>query len=308
MTLLTIAIPTFNRADSLKRTLDSVKAGLAGIANWGEGIEVIISDNASNDDTKKVCSVYEKFKYYQQEQNIGYDKNVLFLFKKSAGHFLLLISDDDIFEPQGLVDLFSMIRMHPDVDVFFCNWYAAKNAGKKTSLLHPLINRFAPSFQYGKIRNETPFYFLSSFALRKKIFNMDVLMTDTYAIQMEMALSSLSCESKCMVSESFLIGRIESQQELIGGNSDSSREWKIHLGFTRVRRRYQKKFQISMSPVAEISSAITVWSYFRNTNKPIIKRFSILFVALYSGLRYSKPIQIIRLPGFLWQRFAGMKN
>lgn len=299
---LTIAIPTFNRAESLRVTLESLDLALKKI-NPNFQVEVLISNNASTDSTADVCLRYQHFEYFQQPINLGYDENVAFLYEKACGEYLLLLSDDDVFECEGFLELVSSIEKNPLTDVFFCNWYSATEQLGKKSQMNSLITANSPKFEYSLIKNITPFYFLSSFVLRKVPVNTEILIRGTYAIQMEIALQILNDQSKCRVVDDFLVGRIEPETELIGGNNDSSRAWRIHLGFTRVRRKYQSKFKIPMSPLAELSSSLTVMDYFRNPNFPLLKRVVTVFVAVSQGLRYTSYIKLIELPRFLFHRY-----
>ncbi len=301
---LTIAIPTFNRAESLRLTLESVNLALNRI-NPNFQVEVLISNNASTDSTADVCLRYEHFQYFQQPINLGYDENVVFLYEKARGEYLLLLSDDDIFECEGFLELVSSIEKYPLTDVFFCNWYAATTQSDKKSQMHSLITRNSPKFKYSLIKNITPFYFLSSFVLRKVLVNTEILIRGTYAVQMEIALQILNDQSICRVVKEFLVGRIEPETELLGGNNDSSRSWRIHLGFTRVRRKYQSKFDIPMSPLAELSSSLTVMDYFRNPNFPLLKKVITVLVAIFQGLRYTSYVKLIELPRFLFHRYIG---
>jgi glycosyltransferase involved in cell wall biosynthesis len=188
---LTIAIPTFNRAESLRLTLESVDLALKRI-NPNFQVEVLISDNASTDSTADVCLRYQHFEYFQQPVNLGYDGNVAFLYEKASGEYLLLLSDDDVFECEGLLELVSSIEKNPLTDVFFCNWYSATMQSGKRSQINSLITKNSPKFEYGLIKNITPFYFLSSFVLRKVPVNTEILIRGTYAIQMEIALQILN--------------------------------------------------------------------------------------------------------------------
>ena len=60
---LTIAIPTFNRANYLNKSLECIVSQLNAFSN----VELIVIDNASTDETYKVCQKYEEldnFSYY----------------------------------------------------------------------------------------------------------------------------------------------------------------------------------------------------------------------------------------------------
>ena len=52
--LLTIAIPTYSRASYLKETLDQLSLEI--LSHHLDGIEIIVSDNASPDHTQQVVA------------------------------------------------------------------------------------------------------------------------------------------------------------------------------------------------------------------------------------------------------------
>ncbi|MEW6558406.1 MAG: glycosyltransferase family 2 protein [Elusimicrobiota bacterium] len=95
MIKLSICIPTYNRSSYLRKILESIVSQIANNA-----IEVIISDNASTDDTKRIvgeyASQYPFIHYYCNEQNIGLDKNTLLAMNYGKGDYIWLCSDDDV--------------------------------------------------------------------------------------------------------------------------------------------------------------------------------------------------------------------
>ena len=100
--LLTIAIPTYNRAWCLRELLplliDQVKDE--------PRIELIISDNASPDDTPSVVQDFVarglRVRYVRNTQNIGADANFLQCFEQARGKYVWLFSDDDLIVPGAL--------------------------------------------------------------------------------------------------------------------------------------------------------------------------------------------------------------
>lgn len=96
--LLSIAIPTFNRAKYLDRCLSFIHSQLKGKQL---PVEVIVSDNCSTDNTFQIIEKYrlknQDIKYYKNDQNYGMDFNILQCYTKSAGKYVVAFSDDDIF-------------------------------------------------------------------------------------------------------------------------------------------------------------------------------------------------------------------
>lgn len=95
---LTIAIPTYNRAEKLDAQLAWAVNSIRDI--WDE-CELIISDNASTDDTPNICSRWQqqtanRLRVIRQPENIGLVRNVLFCIERAQGAFVWIVSDDDI--------------------------------------------------------------------------------------------------------------------------------------------------------------------------------------------------------------------
>ena len=109
---LTVAIPTYNRADCIKESLDSI------LSQVNNDVEVIVCDNASTDNTRGVLAPYinsEKIKYYGAEQNGGMDFNFLRCLQYAAGDYVLLFSDDDILLSGAINKIISLIdNENPD--------------------------------------------------------------------------------------------------------------------------------------------------------------------------------------------------
>lgn len=92
--LLTIAIPTYNGANTISNMLEIL------LPQCDERVEILISDNASTDNTKliidKYIEKYENIIYVRNAKNIGPDSNYLQCMEMSKGKYTLLLSDDDI--------------------------------------------------------------------------------------------------------------------------------------------------------------------------------------------------------------------
>ena len=99
--LLTIAIPTYSRAACLKELLSV----LADQLKDEPRVELIISDNASPDETPSVVQDFVarglRVRYLRNEQNIGADANFLQCFEQAHGKYVWLFSDDDLIAPRG---------------------------------------------------------------------------------------------------------------------------------------------------------------------------------------------------------------
>ncbi|MDD3138147.1 MAG: glycosyltransferase family 2 protein [Lachnospiraceae bacterium] len=105
--ILSIAIPTYNRAELLKQTLKSV------IDQKQDGVEIIVSDNASTDHTSDILKEYVEcglIKYYRNSTNVGMDGNFLNLLEKADGKYVQFLSDDDVLLPGAVCKVLDIIE------------------------------------------------------------------------------------------------------------------------------------------------------------------------------------------------------
>jgi glycosyltransferase involved in cell wall biosynthesis len=100
--LVSIIIPTFNRAHLIGETLDSISAQT--YTNW----ECIIVDDGSTDNTKTLLQSYihkdSRFHYIERPQNRIKGANVCrnIGFEQSKGYFIQWFDSDDIMLPEFL--------------------------------------------------------------------------------------------------------------------------------------------------------------------------------------------------------------
>ena len=93
--LVTIAIPTFNRAGSyLPRALASACHQTYG------NLDILVADNASSDCTEDVVRAVgdRRVRYYRHPENIGSARNMNFCIDSSRGEYTLLLNDDDVID------------------------------------------------------------------------------------------------------------------------------------------------------------------------------------------------------------------
>jgi glycosyltransferase involved in cell wall biosynthesis len=110
--LVTVGLMTHNRAGSyLKATVDSI------LAQTYKKFELIISDNASTDNTEEVCRAYAKKDprviYVKHEKDIGYIANVNFLPTQGRGEYFIWVCDDDLFAPTFLEKCVAKLAVNP---------------------------------------------------------------------------------------------------------------------------------------------------------------------------------------------------
>ena len=119
---VSIIIPTFNRANYVEDAISSA------LAQDYENLEIIVSDNASTDNTEQVVKLFlknPKVKYFKNSENIGmvgnWHKSV---FERATGDWFVILSDDDILtDPKFISKAVEIIKSSPEVTVVYSNSY-----------------------------------------------------------------------------------------------------------------------------------------------------------------------------------------
>lgn len=103
---LTISILTYNRPNKLLKLLDSINSQVLNIKH-----EILIIDNSSNHDTKKIISTINnsKIKYIKPHDNLGVAKGRNLGFGLSKGNYILFLDDDVWFDNN-----YSIRRLYDD--------------------------------------------------------------------------------------------------------------------------------------------------------------------------------------------------
>lgn len=114
---LSICIPTYNRADYIGETLDSI------VNQATDAIEIVISDNASTDETSSIVLDYMKIFpniiYFRSEVNMGADLNYLKVVDLASGEYCWLLGSDDTLKADSIDRVLHEIKS--GFDIYLCN-------------------------------------------------------------------------------------------------------------------------------------------------------------------------------------------
>lgn len=111
--LLSVGIPVYNGDRFLRTAIESV------LAQTLADFELIISDNASTDETQEICREYaikdRRIRYYRNEQNLGASWNHNRVFELSTGKYFKWAAHDDICKPEYLERCIEILDRRPSV-------------------------------------------------------------------------------------------------------------------------------------------------------------------------------------------------
>ena len=121
--VLSICVPTFNRA----RYLECLLADLAAhIGELDYSYELLIGDNASDDDTADVVRRYEgqlAIRYIRRPVNVGPVQNIAQLFGDAKARYIVYLADDDLLLLDVLKRYIAYLETNPDVGAVFAPWF-----------------------------------------------------------------------------------------------------------------------------------------------------------------------------------------
>ena len=173
--LLTIAIPTYNRAAELSELLDVLRPQVR------PNVEVFVSDNASTDETSAVLTEAQQqyassgahLQVYRHETNTGADANFAFCYEQSQGHFFWMCGDDDRIVPGALAQVLALLQTPTgepaDIDLIYATSYGFRKDWRAEEVCDPLGRRvhiIRDARTYAKVVN-IMFTFISGMVVNK---------------------------------------------------------------------------------------------------------------------------------------------
>lgn len=171
--ILSICIPTYNRAIYLTRLLDSL---INEIQDNDLPVNIKITNNASIDNTKLICndfiSKYDFIRAVHQSENMGADFNIFTAYSMSDSIFTWVIGDDEYLKPGALLLIVKLLTSDIPKDMIYLSHdiYNEANISNVCSLDYVNFNNkedFASSVGIY-------FTFISSFIFKKNIFPLEL--------------------------------------------------------------------------------------------------------------------------------------
>ncbi len=129
--LVSIGLVTRNRADMIGIAIDQL------MSQTYKNLEIIISDNCSDDSTQTICEAYAKkdprIRYIRQEKNIGMYNNFNFVLAEATGDYFLWATDDDEWEATFVERMMKLHEKHKSAVVATSNYILFSDNHKETT-------------------------------------------------------------------------------------------------------------------------------------------------------------------------------
>lgn len=110
---VSIGLPVYNGERFAGEAIESILGQTFG------DFELIISDNASTDNTEAICRAYavkdKRVRYYRNDENLGSARNYTRVFKLASGEFFKWAAHDDVCLPEFLSRCVEILDQDPSV-------------------------------------------------------------------------------------------------------------------------------------------------------------------------------------------------
>lgn len=115
--LVSIGLPVYNGKRYLEQAVDSI------LNQTYDNFELIISDNASTDETYEICESLaredQRIRLFRNEMNLGAAPNYNKVFHLSSGKYFKWACYDDLLAPEFLAKCVDVLERMPDVVLCF---------------------------------------------------------------------------------------------------------------------------------------------------------------------------------------------
>jgi glycosyltransferase involved in cell wall biosynthesis len=136
---VSIGMPVYNGERFIREALDSL------LAQTFINFEIIISDNASTDETRQICLEYvakdKRVRYYRNDVNLGPIANFNRVLNLSTGQYFMWAAHDDRWEPSFVALLVQTLDANPRVALASCRFVNIDEDGR-------LIRTFKTNWAY----------------------------------------------------------------------------------------------------------------------------------------------------------------
>jgi glycosyltransferase involved in cell wall biosynthesis len=158
--LVTIAIPTYNRANSyLPQALRSA------LAQTYSNLDIVVADNCSSDDTEAIVRDFHdsRIRYFRHPVNIGAHSNFKFCLEQGRGDYFLLLQDDNLIDKDFIDACMRAAHYRSDIGLIRTGmrWIDTQNRviGETLNLVGGLL---IEQFFLAWFNNQTPMHLCST--------------------------------------------------------------------------------------------------------------------------------------------------
>lgn len=184
--LVSIGIPAYNAKKYIAETVNSV------LAQNYPNIELLIQDNCSTDGTwewlQEITIIHPQISIQQNTHNVGMVGNFNRVINRAQGEYAMVVSSDDLLEPNFVQRCVDIFLTSPEVDVVTTNYHFYKDGQKwqKFIKLGAGLHRYFVAGVVVANNFSINFTLFRQSTLDKLKLNENVFQTSFYTFDLEM--------------------------------------------------------------------------------------------------------------------------
>ncbi len=214
---ITVVIPTYNKANYISQTIDSV------LNQTVTDFEIIIVDDFSSDNTEEIVKPYlaENIKYYKHNTNWGPGATFNDGIEKARAEFVTLIASDDILLPEHLDLVLKEFKSNKEVEAVFCKLKVIDENNKYIDQIQsaPYTDKYKLLNHQFYIGNYIPApgaSFKKSLFNKIEGFNPNLILMHDYDLNVRILINS---EFRILSEATVLYRRFSNNKNLSGNNN-----------------------------------------------------------------------------------------
>jgi glycosyltransferase involved in cell wall biosynthesis len=200
---LTIGLPVYNGGRYLREALESL------LAQTFRNFVLVISDNASTDDTQAICEEYARrdgrIRYSRQTENRGASWNFRHVFECAQTEYFKWSCHDDICLPEFVERCIEVLDRDPGISLCFSRSSLINEFGQ---LISPYANRCLPTMSSAHER-------LSEVLSRLGLCHMQFGVVRTAVLRRTSLIADHPGADRIMIAQLALLGRFHEVPECL---------------------------------------------------------------------------------------------
>ncbi len=149
--LVSIGLPLYNAGEHTRRILDNLTS------QDYPNLEIVVSDNASTDDTWAICQEYAsqdaRIRLYQNETNRGYMYNFERVYRLAIGTYFMWAAHDDYWHPTFVSCCTVALEAHPTAVMCYTDQIHINEAAQEKKLCQYATMNLADKQVAVRVRN-----------------------------------------------------------------------------------------------------------------------------------------------------------
>lgn len=213
---LSIAIPVFNQAGTIKETICSALEAISG----EDDVEIVVSENHSFDGTKNIVSAFGgRVKIVSPPSHLSMAANWNYAVNACSGQWVGMLSGDDKILPGYVRSIRHIVSIEDDAVFAYGGWNNVDGGTgmveRRTVLSMPQVShprRSASSLIWGPKASFASYCFLKSAFQGVGGFSEEYNLCQDWILQFRLSLCGSIVKSNCVIAE-YLTGQAREELE-----------------------------------------------------------------------------------------------